>query len=179
MKTFHEYLLSLQEMPFLTSYITRAKIDKEIEDHDKLHLAAKSKRIGNNSFTYKAENGLQIYFRKNKQGLPEELNYIDRDNIQVLAYKRNGTVSTVIYHMAHHIKKYGELKTDTSQSPGAKHLWINFIKSNPKKIKFTVELDSETIELDRENIDTLASKIWSDSLKGSEVIIRAYYDTSD
>ena len=90
MKTFQDYLADLQEMPFLTSYSTRNRIDKSVEGHDSLHLAAIYTPISSNSFTYVSDTNITVYFRKNSKGLPEELNYIDGSNTQILAYKRNG-----------------------------------------------------------------------------------------
>jgi hypothetical protein len=175
MKSFQDYLADLQEMPFVSSYITKNMIDKSIEDHDKLHLAAKSKSIGSDSFTYVSDTGITIYFRKNSKGMPEELNYVDKSNTQILAYKRNGTTKTIIDHMIYHIRKYGEIKTDSSQSPGAKHLWINFIKSNPKGISFESELDGSIIKLDSSNIADYQDRIWSSrKIRTAEIGVRAY-----
>lgn len=175
MKTFSDYLLHLQEMPFLNDYITRNRIEKEIEDHDKFHLAARSKHIGNGSFTYTSDTGISVYFRKNKRGLPEELNYIDQSNTQLMAYKRNGSVKVVIEHMLYHIKKHGELKTDTTHSPGAKHLWINFIKSKPKNIRFETKLGDKLVEITSNNIDQYENQIWSSkSMRYSDIAVRAY-----
>lgn len=175
MKTFQDYLRDLQEMPFLNSYSTRNRLDKSIEDHDELHLAAKSIPIGSNSFTYVSESNITVYFRKNSKGMPEELNYIDDTNTQILAYKRNGTVKAILYHMTYHIRKYGELKTDSTHSPGAKHLWINFIKSNPRGISFETKLDKTNIVLNSTNIDDYADQIWSSKLmRSSDNVVRAY-----
>jgi hypothetical protein len=176
MKTFQDYIKDLQEMPYVNSYLTLNRIDKEIEDHDKLHLAAKTKRIGNNSFSYLSDSNLRVYFRKNSKGLPEELNYIDQNNVQVLAYKRNGTVQTIVDHMIYHIKKYDELKTDSNQSPGAKHLWINFIRSSPIGIKFETIIGNKKIQLDKNNIDDLEEKIWSTKIRSANIQVRAYVD---
>ena len=77
--------------------------------------------------------------------------------------------------MIYHIRKHGELKTDTSHSPGVKHLWINFIKSNPRGISFETRLGKTNAILDSNNIDDYADQIWSSKvIRASDNVVRAY-----
>lgn len=175
MKTFQEFIKQLQETPQLSTYYTPLEIENHVVKNDVENLAAKSIKIGNDSHYYfDKDQNEHVYFHKNHKGLPEEVNYITKDNVQRLVAKRRGDVKNNINHMIHHIKKFGELKTSGSQSPGGKNLWINFIKSNPKNIKF--ECNSQ--ELNHTNIDHHAFDLWDTSMRNSDKIIRAYHDNT-
>ena len=130
-----------------------------------------SSHIGLNSYTQKDINGNHVYYHL-VDGHTTEMNFIDKDNTQKGVDKGQGDVHHVIRHMIYHIKKHGELKTDSQQSPGGKHLWINFIKSKPKGIKFEVNGQ----HIDHQNIDEHKDKIWS--TRPNKNIVRAYANTT-
>ena len=172
---FLDYLTDLQESPQLADFVTNQGVEHYVNTRDVRHLAADNTiHIGNNSYHYvdqKYDKGYHIYFHKDHNGIPEEVNYIDKNNNQKLVSKRNGDSKINLFHMEHHIKTHGELKTDTLQSPGGKHLWIKFIKSKPKNINF----ESNGIHLDHTNIDEHEHSLWRIDNEHGSKIIRAYH----
>lgn len=170
MKTFQEFIKQLQETPQLNHYFSGDMLNNNLKLDNVKHIKSDSYNIGDNSFYYKNGDN-HVYFHLDHKGDPAEVNYINKDNIQTHVSKQSGSSKYNINHMIHHIKKFGELKTSGSQSPGGKNLWINFIKSNPKNIKF--ECGGQ--ELDHTNIDHHAFDLWNTNIRNSDKIIRAYY----
>jgi hypothetical protein len=171
-KTFQQRLRALQENPQINTFFTKDNMEAGIEKLKTKLAAVKSRSIGNSNFYYKDHDGHHYFHKTN--GIPHEYSRMNNNNVQNYIVKGSGEVKHIVHHMKHHIKEHGELLTDAQQSVGAKHLWVKFIKSKPKGVKFEAKINGKKLPIDHTNIDNHVDHLWNKTDPASYNIIRAY-----
>lgn len=184
-KTFREFLLSLQEAPQENIWYDTEKCENEavyLRNKHNTDWRADSKHIGGGNHKH-VEGTETNYTHRDVNGQSHEVSRY-KGNVQQFISKGTGDVKHIIKHLNHHIKTHGEVITDRGHSAGAKNHWISYIKSKPTGVKFEVSpIDRFSKPLpkyhvDHTNIDAHIGNIWGKESTKSNTTVRAYADTS-
>jgi len=71
--------------------------------------------------------------------------------------------------MKHYIHNHNPLSQDSTNTPGSKKLWTDFVKSSPENIEFHHTHNGNKItKLNKDNIDKESKNIWKDENEGQD-----------
>lgn len=176
-KTFKDFLRDLQESPQDNSFFSKETMSDIAKHHKDFHIQHHKDRVAIGNDNYKVVKSKDTYYTHldhNQQ--PHEVSFF-KDNVQKVISKGTGSNVHILHHSNQHLEDHGEVITDSGHSPGAKHHWINWIKSNPKDVKFEVRHHSgKTFPVDHTNIDAHIDDIWGRHSSNMRTTVRAYVD---
>lgn len=119
--------------------------------------------IGDNLYHFNQDYS-DIYYRRVGEKI-HELSIIHNNQQKSVDKGDNGDVSHIYAMMKHHALVHGVVSSDSHNSLGSKHMWMNLVKSKPTGFHFFHYRGQSKIPITAENIDSKQHEIWGDKDK--------------